>query len=471
MIDVKFITDALGVPKNPKGVSVFKAIVSDSRKLKPGDLFVALVGETMDGHDFAKKALESGAAGVVVHKGFDELAQEFPYAQIFSVPDTLIAYRKLGHAWRMEFNIPVIAVVGSVGKTTSKEFLAAMLKGVYGEHTVHKTEGSQNGFIGIPITLLELTSEHKAAVIEVGIDEIGAMAQHMDCVSPTAVLLTAIGPEHLEKLIDLDIVTHEEMLAIEWAHARKLPVGINLDDPLIAKAAAHLKGSHVMTFSLRESDATIVGKYDPIHLTLKTVEGRSGSVMISMPLPGQHNAINALGAFAMGRSVHGKPSLLAMGLTKYFKGGVGRSQVVEIARGQNKIICDYYNANPSSVQAALSIINELFQSAKNPGQKMICLGDMLELGKDELQFHRDLAPFILKSGIDSVYLFGPKMKSLESSLKYLGYFGNLRHYENIDALSADLIRDLKPNDICLIKGSRSMKMERVWKAVHDHFGD
>lgn len=441
----------------------FTRIISDSRKVQPGDLFIALVGEKMDGHDYVTKALDQGATGVIVHQDIPGLEKYDGKANIYLVADTLKAYRALGHAWRKNFDIPVIAITGSVGKTTTKELITGMLKGA--NPSVLKTEGSQNGFVGIPMTLLELRDTHTAAVIEIGIDDIGAMKPHMELVEPTACLLTAIGPEHLEKLKDIATVTREEMISLEWTVRQGGKIAINEDDTEIHHAAAKLKGPGTFRFSLKSRDADFYGVYDSEKQTLEVTEKNGSQTLLELPLPGAHNAANALGAFAMARALGMGSRNLAIGLATQFKAADGRSRWVDLSHGRNWILCDYYNANPASVAAAIEVLVQ----RKSNGKRWVCLGDMLELGPGELDFHRALAPLLEKHSIHHVLLFGPRQKALAETLQSKGFKGQFAHFENIDQLSNALIHGLKPGDTCLIKGSRSMKMERVWKTLHERF--
>ncbi|MEO5969785.1 MAG: Mur ligase family protein, partial [Bdellovibrionia bacterium] len=207
----------------------FTGVFTDSRKTEPGSLFVALKGDNYDGHDFIEKAVSNGARGVLCQRGHSITGSKDAY--LFYVEDPLRAYRRFAAAWRKEFSIPVIAVAGSAGKTTTKELLAAILQGKW--KNILKTQGSQNGFVGIPMTLLEMRTHHEAAIIEVGIDEVGAMEQHMALVSPGYSILTSIGPEHLENLIDVPTVAREEGIALSHVARGEGTVAIYLDDPWI----------------------------------------------------------------------------------------------------------------------------------------------------------------------------------------------------------------------------------------------
>ncbi len=445
-----WIASQLGLP-SPRGDAGFARIVTDSRKVGASDLFVAIRGEAFDGHDFIEASIQKGATGILCEKDrIGELASRHPGVAFFGVADVQSAYRVLGSAWRSRFKIPVIVIAGSNGKTTTKEFLSALLQGRY--PSVLKTIGSQNGFLGIPMTLLDLREHHGAAVIEVGIDDVGAMIQHIDCVRPTHAVLTVIGPEHLENLKDIPTVAREELLALSETLKLGGKVAVNLDDPWIAAARGNV------TFSL-ESPAALRGWVRDLETLHVQLEG-GASFELPLPLPGRHNAQNLLAATAVAHLVGLSAEEIRQGILK-FQGAEGRSQVRELA-GPVQVICDYYNASPVSMKAAF----ELLASTGTPhARRWACLADMKELGENELQFHRDLATGLLATRPAGILLHGTRMQSLLAELKSRGYPGLLEHHESPEAIASALRPHLGAGDVVLIKGSRSMKMEKTWEAL------
>ncbi len=450
----------------------FTAMTTDSRKVTPGCLFVALVGEKFDGHDFLQQAIDAGAAGLICRDG-SLLNPGLSSLAVFWVKDnagTLNAYRELAYAWRKQFTLPVVAVAGSVGKTTTKELLSALLRGRW--EKVLKTEGSQNGFVGIPMTLLELRPEHGAAVIEVGIDEVGSMIPHLDVVCPDASLLTAIAAEHLEKLIDLPTVAREEGFALSQVAERQGLVAISLDDPWIAphwkslgkickvgytlhsetaqKALEHAFGAPILTGKLMDAN------------TLRVSGFPTGDETYTLPLPGKHNAANFLAALALATGLGLTPQELKKGLAT-FVGASGRSELRTLKSG-TPVVCDYYNASPASMEAGLEMLADVAR-AKKSKSLWACLGDMLELGPLEEDFHRALAPSLQRLNIQNVLLFGPRMKALLDELKKQNFSGQVNHFNSHEELAAQLTRGIQPNDAILIKGSRGMRMEKVWEQI------
>jgi UDP-N-acetylmuramoyl-tripeptide--D-alanyl-D-alanine ligase len=471
-ISSKLVRESLGLTGAGPDF-VFTSVTSDSRKAAPGCLFVAIPGDAFDGHDFIKAAIEKGARGVLSTRGKHGLSADFLGShrdvEIFEVPDSVEGYRKLGAAWRSRFKIPLVAIAGSEGKTTTKEFLAAILAGRWPR--VLKTEGSQNGYVGIPMTLLELSGEHGAAVIEVGIDEIGAMARHMEIVRPTAALLTSIGPEHLEKLKDVATVAREEGIALEFTARSGGTVAISLDDPGISPHWKSIGSGSKLAYTLSSATAASVGCAEKALIgeplasltELQVTAPKWGKQIFPQPLPGRHNASNLLAALSIAHALGLTPDEARAGLAT-FKGAEGRSQIRQLP-GDVSVVCDYYNANPTSIRAGISLFGEL--SKKNGAGSHLCIADMLELGPDEERFHRELAPVIQPFGAlkTAVYLYGPRMKWLEAELKAQGYPGALEHFATHAELAAKLKSSLRPRDTVLLKGSRGMKMEQVWKAL------
>ena len=440
----------------------FKALSTDSRKVGPGTLFVAIAGDQFDGHDFITTAIENGASGILSQKPKPEnLPQSsadgrgFIFYQVSSELGTQGAYRRISQLWRKQFTIPIEAVAGSEGKTSTKELLAAILQGKYS--SVLKTQGSQNGFLGIPMTLLELRPHHQIAVVEVGIDEIGAMVQHLPLVAPTLALLVSIGPEHLEKLRNVETVAQEEFLALSMTEKAGGQIVLNLDDPWIRKLAPTLAQTNHPSCGFSEAqlgDAREDG-------TKLFYRGET----YPLPMPGHHNATNLLIAITAALTLGLTPSEIRKGLSG-FKQAPGRSEVQKLPSGAI-VLCDYYNANPTSMLAGLKLLTQISlpsgQSNRIP--RWACLGDMLELGADEELFHRNLAPPIVELEIENVLLYGPRMRFLYSELQALGFKGSVNYFTTQEQLGQFLVEHSGPTDAIMIKGSRGMRMENIWKIL------
>lgn len=462
----------------------FSFVTTDSRKVEPECLFVALKGDLFDGHDFIHDAIEKGARGIIYQRGFPVP----PHKEVCMLPveDTLSAFRRLAAAWRRELNLPIIVVAGSAGKTTTKELLAAILQGKW-KHVL-KTQGSQNGFVGIPMNLLELRPEHEVAVIEVGIDDIDTMQQHMAIIGANASVLTAIGPEHLERLRDIPTVAQEEGIALSTVAKSGGIVAINLDDPWIRPHLTTLREGRKIPFSL--TGATPPPSSSPSSTASQPLEMITGKLSASgkeltfqglgldpttveLPLFGKHNASNLLAAITVAAGFGLTPREIQNGL-KRFKGATGRSEIHELT-GRFRVICDYYNAQPPSMLAAFELLSQMAKSTTGKQRRRwACLADMLELGPEEERYHRELADPILEWNIENILLLGPRMLALKDELENRGFSGFLAHFETHSSLADTLTREIKYGDVILIKGSRSMKMEEVWKIlepfIKSHWG-
>lgn len=449
-----FFAKSIGLTA-PANENHFQGFTTDTREIKPGFLFIALSGEARDGHEFIDKAIAAGATGVLHRKSFH--SPKLESISSFAVHDTLLAYRNFAKAWRKKFSYPVLAVAGSAGKTTSKEFLAALLRGKW--QKVHQTQASQNGFTGIPATLLAMRDSHEAAVIEVGIDEPGAMEQHLDIVQPNAGVLTSIGPEHLEKLIDIATVAEEEGKIFSHLEEHHGAAAINCDDPLIYKASEKLHTTRKLYYGFKNPGVKpfLLGQVENNQLIISE---NGTSFSLPLPLEGMHNALNLLGAVAMAKLAGLREKEIISGL-KSFVPPAGRSEVYTW-RKNIRVYCDTYNANPLSVRAALEMF---LKESEKASQNWVCLGDMLELGTHEEALHRDLAKELNNSKISHVMLLGPRMKQLADEMQKRGYQGVLAHFDTIESLSEKLIQELQPQARVLIKGSRGMRMERVWDAL------
>lgn len=437
----------------PVNADEFPHLSTDTRTIQAGDLFIALKGDVHDGHSFLESAFKKGAAAALVTSSqvTDSLAKQYP---LYQVPDSLNAFRNLAKVWRSQFTYPVVAIAGCVGKTTTKEMLAAIMTGRF--QNVLKTELSQNGFIGIPMTLMGLRSDHHAAVIEIGIDDIGAMAQHLEIVKPTHGIVTAIGPEHLENLKDVETVFLEEMKLAEWIRFSEGVIALNGDDIWIQKVLHSYPTA--WTYSLSKTNAKVLGSLEQDSLKLR-VSNTAQTFSLPLPLRGEHNAQNLLAAGTIALSMGMVEKDIISGLQS-FQTAKGRSEWKIF--GKLKIFADYYNASPVSMRAA-------FNTVKSEGMPLVlCLGDMLELGEDEEKYHRELKNDVLALKPLEVLLYGPRMQWLADELK--GHIPT-RHFTEHEKM-AESLRNYKQNEaLLLLKGSRGMRMENVLKHLESHGQD
>ena len=437
----------------------FTGISIHSNEIIPGCIFVALMGENQDGHHFIQSAIDKGARGIICQKTFPCPKEVYH----FQVPDSLKAYRHLAHAWRMQFNLPIVVVAGSAGKTTTKEFIAALFRGKW--KNVLKTKASQNGSTGIPLTLFQLNSEHDIAVIEIGIDQRGAMQEHMELIQPQAALLTTIGPEHLLHLKDLHTVAQEEGLALEMVAKKGGIIGINLDDPWISPYL-HLQEGKKIPYSFQGPlNHQIKGTfYTPNQLCIQGLG--YPKTLLSVPLPGKHNASNLLGAVAIAHAFQLNIQEITQGL-QTFEGLEGRSEV-HFFENDYIVITDYYNAQPYSMQAGIELLSSLALQ-KNSLQTWAILGDMLDLGLEEEYYHRKLSIPLIQNSIQRIFLLGERMQHLKNELLEKNFSGQVDHFNSHEELANRLLNQLQTKTSLIIKGSRGMQMEKIWKFLKKSF--
>lgn len=424
----------------------FTGVSTDSRKIAAGDLFVALRGDNFDGHDYLAPCLEQGAAAAMIDHPMaaSELPADTP---LVVVSDTRDGLKKLAAAWRLRFNIPVAAITGSNGKTTVKEMLASIVRQASSPSGVLATEGNLNNDIGLPLTLLKLRAQHQYAVIEMGMNHPGEIDTLTHLTRPTVALVNNAQPAHLAGLGSVEAVARAKGEIFGGLQADGIAV-INADDtyaPLWKKLA----GDHrIMTFGIDHAadvSATIQLQEGGSLITLKTP---AGSADVRLQVAGLHNARNAMAAttaaLAMGVSL---PTIVA-GL-EIFGGVKGRLQR-KPGKGGALIIDDSYNANPSSMQAAIDVL------AKMPGQKLLVIGDMGELGSEASAHHVLIGKKAKHAGINKLFALGELSHNAA-----LAFGPEAAHFDTPQTLAAVLETYLVPNTTVLVKGSRFMKMERV----------
>ncbi len=421
-------------------------VSTDTRAIAPGQLFVALRGERFDAHDFLAPAVASGATALLVA---DETKLPAGVSAVV-VDDTRLALGRLAAAWRAEFSIPVIAVTGSNGKTTTKEMIAAILKAAFGD-AVLATRGNFNNDIGLPLTLLGLNATHRAAVIEMGMNHPGEIAYLAPLGAPTVALVTNAQRAHLEGMGDLDEVAREKGSIFAGLQADGIAV-INADDAYAEAWKAMAAPHAVRTFGVDHA-ADVFGKVRQHGLeTALEVIAPEGEAAIRLSIPGRHNARNAMAAAAACLAA-GLPLSAVLAGLEGFAGVKGRLQR-RAGKNGAEILDDTYNANPDSVRAGIDVL------AATIGRKLLVLGDMGEIGEASGQYHDEIGGYAKSQGVDRLYALG------DAAQQAVRNFGEgARHYCNVDKLVAAVDKELGPETTVLVKGSRFMKMERVADAL------
>jgi UDP-N-acetylmuramoyl-tripeptide--D-alanyl-D-alanine ligase len=448
------VLQATSARKTRSGTSLsFEAVCTDSRQLTRGGLFVALKGERFDAHDFLAQAVEDGATGLVVNEGRAQGLEGLDVS-VYEVKDTLHALGRLARFHRERFKVPIAAVTGSNGKTTTKELIASILAM---RGPTLKTQGNLNNEIGVPLTLLGLEPQHVAAVVEMGMNHLGEIARLTDIARPDAGLITIVQPAHLEGVGSLDGVAQAKGELFHGLMAGATAV-VNLDDARIAAQAAQL-GSKRLTWG-RHPDADVrlasVAPQGRDGLALHIVH-RGKEYLAALHLVGDHNAMNATGAFAMGVALGYSPEECVRGL-EAARAHARRLQIVDAPNGVT-IVDDCYNANPASMTAALRTVQDL----ASEGRAVAVLGDMLELGAAEVHEHTQMG-IAASDRVALLALFGPRMRHAHAqAVKRLG--DRAKHFEDVGRLVAWLSPQLRARDFVLVKGSRGMRLERVIEAL------
>jgi UDP-N-acetylmuramoyl-tripeptide--D-alanyl-D-alanine ligase len=420
----------------------FICVTTDSRGDNAGQLFVALRGERVDGHDFAVSAIGHGAAAAMVSHAIDGL----PSALL--VKDTRRALGDLASHWRGKYGIPLAAITGSNGKTTVKEMLSSILRAATGSHDlVLATEGNLNNDIGLPLTLLKLRQQHRYAVVEMGMNHFGEISYLTHIGRPTVALINNATTAHLGGLGSVDGIARAKGEIFEGLAANGTAV-INADDAFAPLWKSLVADRAILTFGLSK-DADISAGFklhsDSSEMQLRTPMGEAA---VELQVAGQHNIANALAATAAAVAMEIALPYIVAGL-QAFAGVKGRLQQ---KRGINGalVIDDTYNANPASVKAAIDVL------AARPGEKLLVLGDMGELGGDADELHAEIGVYAKKAGINALYVLG------ELSLQMAKGFGaGARHFETPAALCQVLEKSIHETSTVLVKGSRFMRMERV----------
>lgn len=414
-------------------------VVHDTRNVKKGDLFTAIAGARFDGHRFVGAAVKKGAVAALVSK---RVLGKTP--QVL-VSDTTQALGDLGRAQRLQWGGPVVAVTGSVGKTTVKDMTAHLLGGTL---EVLKTEGNLNNHWGLPLTLLRLKKEHQAAVVELGINHPGEMERLSDIARPDLAVVTAIGEAHLEFFRDRRELAREKLMIA--AHLREGGRKIlNADDTLLRTNV-----ENVMTFGLKLGQVRALNLESEGLGTRFELSAHGEKATTELNMPGEHNVRNALAAVAAGLAL----GIPFKGLAKRLAGFRSQAPMRMEIKNLSGILFvnDAYNASPTSMEAALLT----FDRMQGPKRKWAVLGDMLELGEFSPETHYRIVKRVLESSIDQVVLVGPRMGRAFAHLEHPAK-EKAQVFEDVNEARAALRRSAEKGDAVLLKASRGMKLERI----------
>ncbi|MDP3745021.1 MAG: UDP-N-acetylmuramoyl-tripeptide--D-alanyl-D-alanine ligase [Methylotenera sp.] len=420
----------------------FDSVGSDSRNISTGQLFVALKGENFDGNAFAVEAIKKGAAAVMLSDSTVEVQPAL------LVQDTRLALGRLAKYWRSKFDVPVVAITGSNGKTTTKEMLTAILNITSkGKEKVHATYGNLNNDIGVPLTLLKMNSSHEYVVVEMGMNHLGEIDYLTHIAKPDVAVINNAGSAHIGELGSRANIAKAKGEIFSGLQADGIAV-INTDSEYAVDWLALNVNRKVVTFGLnQQADVTV--KYQELPgASLVSLSTPNGGVDFKLKVQGAHNISNALAASAAAFALGISNSDIAKGLEGF--GGVYGRLELKAAFNNATLIDDSYNANPDSMRAAIDVL------AKYAGEKILILGDMGELGVEAKNMHAEIGAYAKAAGLTALYCLG------ELSIEMVKSFGaGAQHFSSPEAIAEAVLPQLTTSATVLVKGSRFMQMERV----------
>lgn len=419
----------------------FSGVTTNSKTVEAGNLFVALRGERFDAHDFIADVAALGAAAVVVER----LPDGLPIPALI-VPDTRYALGQIAQLWRKRFTMPLIGVTGSNGKTTVKEMIAAILSAAFGTDHFLATRGNLNNEIGVPLTLFNLNAQHRAAVVELGMNHPGEIARLTEIALPTVGVVNNAQREHQEFMASVAAVAAENGSVISGLSEEGCAV-FPADDEFAPLWTSYAGSRRLITFALdKQASVTAQWRATDFGSEIK-LNARGEQVSFVLSAAGQHNVRNALAACAATLAVGINLETIARGLSA-FTPVAGRLQKKQATNGAI-VIDDTYNANPDSVRAAIDVL------ANAPAPRTLVLGDMGEVGSEGVAFHEEIGEYARARHIDQLLTVGELARHASRA------FGRpARHFETMETLNEE-VASVPPGASVLVKGSRFMKMERV----------
>ena len=423
-----------GVRKKITGVSV------DSRTIGKGEVFFALRGERYDGHSFCEQALDNGASWVVIEKGFCRAGN------FIKVNDTLKALGNLAKMWRQKFNIKCIAITGTSGKTTTRGIISHILKSRY---NCCESIKNYNNLIGLPLSVLQIHKKTDIAILEMGMNRLREIKRLSSIADPHIGVITNVGRGHLEFLGSIQNVAKAKSELLHYLKKGEVAV-LNSDDPYVMKIGSKIK-AEVITYGIENPSDFRGGK-----VMIRKKGSRfavNGEEAFYLPLLGKINIYNALAAIAVS-SLFGFGSKDIKDRLKSLKPEPLRLNRIKI-KGIT-IFNDSYNANPDSMDAALSVV-----ATAEGKRKIACLGDMLELGKETVKFHTEVGKKLREYGFNLIFLYGPLSLHILKSIKNGVFKGKVLHFKDRKNLRKELSNAIRKGDVVLIKGSHDNRLDIV----------
>ncbi len=423
----------------------------DSRRTKEGDLFVPLIGERSNGHEYIKSAFERGASATLTQEN-DKM--DDPDHCWIAVADTQTALQEIAKAYRMDFQIPVIGVTGSVGKTTTKEMIALVLSA---GGNIMKTKGNFNSQIGLPVTLFGIDSSHDAAVVEMGMSYPGEMSRLAEIARPNLAVVTNIGLSHIENLKTQENIRNEKLHICDYFTDSSI-LFLNGDDPLLAGLIGYLPCKVLVygTMSNAQYQARNIRTEDKE--TFFDLRTPTQEKQVRLPAIGRHNVLNAMAAAAVADYLGVDLDEIIRKLGEYTPPSM-RQEIHEV--NGITIIDDTYNASPDSIRSGLDVLRGLECS----GRRVAVLADMLELGEHSEAAHEDVGKAAAEAGVDILVTIGRRALGIGKGAKKSNPLILVTSQSDNEAASKYLEQKLRPGDCVIVKGSRSMKTDEIVRAV------
>lgn len=458
-LDAKMLPEAVSAEHTQA-----QSVVLDSRLVEPGGIFIATRGEHVDGHSFIDQVFDTGALGVIC-----EEAPVQPKGAYILVEDSFLALKDLAEYYRSQLDIKVVGITGSVGKTSTKEFVASVLSQKY---RVLKTEGNYNNEVGLPLTVLRIREDCEVAVLEMGISDFGEMHRLSKIAKPDVCLITNIGQCHLENLGTRDGILKAKTEIFDFMQEGG-QICLNGDDDKLV-TIREVRGSIPVFFGCGSNNAVYADNYENrgligsrAQIHMKGIAGHDAcSFEAEIPLPGEHMLYNALAATAAGMLFGLTAEEIQEGI-RTVKAVDGRSHVIRTDR--LTLIDDCYNANPVSMKAALDLLHmtELSEVFEDTARKVAVLGDMFELGTDEAALHREVGVYAAKKQIDVLVCVGNLCKYMYEGAQAVRSVTNCYYFEDKEALEAQMDTVIQDGDLVLVKASHGMHFEELIKMLSE----
>ncbi|MCX5749098.1 MAG: UDP-N-acetylmuramoyl-tripeptide--D-alanyl-D-alanine ligase [Candidatus Saganbacteria bacterium] len=447
MFILKEILKAVKGRTSCKNNITFTGISTDTRTIKKGSLFIALIGDTHDGHNFINEAFRKGASAAIVSRPVNKIPRGKITIKVF---DALKALQDIAHFHRNKFKAKIIAVTGSSGKTTTKDMISSVLSQA---GTTLKTKENLNNEIGVPLTLLMLAKKHRFAVIEMGMQGLGEIGFLSKITSPDIAVITNTGKAHLGKLKTRKNIAKAKAEVLGYLSKTGRAI-LNRDDDYFDLMKRSCGKRRIVTFGIKKrADMTAENIKDDGTAVSFDLVNKDGRNKIVLPLPGKHNVYNALSAIAAAKVLGISEDKIKAGLLNFRPSG--KRMAIFVNKNGAKIINDTYNANPYSMKAALDVL------ATQKGRKIAVLGDMFELGRSAKKEHELIGKMIPGLCIDVLLTSGTLSKNIYLSAVSINPGGKYFHFKDKNAIIRKLKHVISKGDIVLFKASRGMRFEKI----------